>query len=103
MTLYNINSQIDQILSSAEVDETTGEVLFDTTLLESLQIARETKLENIACYVKNLNSDIEALKTEEKNILLLLAVDLVLIIRNLWQIFLICFILEKAKIPAVFF
>lgn len=68
MTLYEINSQIDQILSTAEIDEETGEVLFDTTLLESLQIARETKLENIACYVKNLASDIEAIKAEERNL-----------------------------------
>lgn len=68
MTLYEINAQIDQILSNIEIDEETGEVLFDTTLLESLQIAHDVKIENIACYVKNLNSDIEALKTEEKNL-----------------------------------
>lgn len=68
MTLYEINSQIDQILSNMEIDEETGEVLIDTTLLESLQIAHDVKIENIGCYVKNLNSDIEALKTEEKNL-----------------------------------
>lgn len=68
MTLYEINAQIDQILSNIEIDEETGEVLFDTTLLESLQIAHDVKIENIGCYVKNLNSDIEALKTEEKNL-----------------------------------
>lgn len=68
MTLYEINSQIDQILSTAEIDEETGEVLFDTTLLESLQIARETKLENIACYVKNLVAEVDAIKAEEKNL-----------------------------------
>lgn len=68
MTLYEINSQIDQILSNIEIDEETGEVLFDTTLLESLQIAHDVKIENIGCYVKNLDSDIEALKTEEKNL-----------------------------------
>ena len=37
MTLYEINSQIDQILSNIEIDEETGEVLIDTTLLKSLQ------------------------------------------------------------------
>lgn len=68
MTLYEINSQIDQILSNIEIDEETGEVLFDTTLLESLQIAHDVKIENIACYVKNLASDIEAIKAEEKNL-----------------------------------
>ena len=30
MTLYEINSQIDQILSNIEIDEETGEVLIDT-------------------------------------------------------------------------
>ena len=68
MTLYEINSQIEAILSTAEIDEETGEVLFDTTLLESLQIAHDVKIENIACYVKNLASDIEAIKAEEKNL-----------------------------------
>ena len=37
-------------------------------MIESLQIAHETKLENIACYVKNLVAEVEALKTEEKNL-----------------------------------
>ena len=68
MTLYDINSQIDQILSTAEIDEETGEVLFDTTLLESLQIAHDVKIENIACYVKNLKADAEGIKAEVKNL-----------------------------------
>lgn len=68
MTLYEINSQIDLILSDAEIDEETGEVLFDTTLLESLQIAHDVKIENIACYIKNLTAEVEALKNEEKNL-----------------------------------
>ncbi len=68
MTLYEINSQIDQILSNIEIDEETGEVLIDTTLLESLQIAHDVKIENIACFVKNLNAEVEALKAEEKNL-----------------------------------
>lgn len=68
MTLYEINSQIDQILSNIEIDEETGEVLIDTTLLESLQIAHDVKIENIACFIKNLNAEAEALKAEEKNL-----------------------------------
>ena len=68
MTLYEINSQIDAILSTAEIDEETGEVLFDTTALESLQIAHDVKIENIACYVKNLKTDAEGIKAEVKNL-----------------------------------
>lgn len=68
MTLYEINSQIDQILSNIEIDEETGEVLIDTTLLESLQIAHDVKIENIACFIKNLAAEAEAIKTEEKNL-----------------------------------
>ena len=68
MTLYEINSQIDQILSNIEIDDETGEVLIDTTLLESLQIAHDVKIENIACFIKNLNAEVEALKAEEKNL-----------------------------------
>lgn len=68
MTLYEINTQIENILSNMEIDESTGEVLVDTTLLESLQIAHDVKIENIACYIKNLKSDVEQLKIEEKNL-----------------------------------
>lgn len=68
MTLYEINAQIDQILSTAELDEETGEILFDTTLLESLQIAHDVKIENIGCYVKNLIAEAEAIKAEEANL-----------------------------------
>ena len=34
MTLYEINSQIDQILSNIEIDDETGEVLVDTLCLK---------------------------------------------------------------------
>lgn len=68
MTLYEINEQIDQILSNMEIDEETGEVLIDTTLLESLSLAKETKLENIACFIKNLDANMKALREEEKNL-----------------------------------
>ena len=65
--LFEINSNIMAAWDAA-IDPETGEV--DETalaLFESLQIERDAKIENIACWIKNLKSDAEALKTEAKN------------------------------------
>lgn len=68
MKLYEIeaaiNEAIEELLSS--VDEETGEV--DETkaqALEALKEEKEKKLENIACYIKNLKAEAAALKEEE--------------------------------------
>ena len=69
MKLYEINSQIEDAISNimASVDETTGEVSQEAVdKLTELQIQRDEKLDNIGAYMKNLASDIDALKTEEK-------------------------------------
>jgi outer membrane murein-binding lipoprotein Lpp len=63
MTLYEIDQQI---MALFEVDPDTGEVNFDEAAYNDLQLARETKIENLACYVKNLNAEETALKAEEK-------------------------------------
>lgn len=71
MTLYEINKQIEETIYRmfSEVDEETGEVSQGTVdLLEELNIAKDEKLENIGCLIKNLNAEIEALKAEEKNL-----------------------------------
>ena len=60
MNLYEINSGIMECF-----DSETGEIL-DPERFESLQMAREEKLENIALWIKNLTADIEALKAEKK-------------------------------------
>lgn len=66
MTLFEINDAIREVIERGlSVDEETGEVLFTAEDLETLQIDLQTKVENIACYIKNLQSDIEALKNEE--------------------------------------
>ena len=65
--LFDINREL-QDLWEAALDPETGEV--DETalaLFESLQIERDAKIENIACWIKNLKSDAEALKAEAKN------------------------------------
>ena len=58
MNLY----QIDQAIIDL-VDPETGEIL-DYEALEELQIARNTKIENIACYIKNLEHDAAGYKAQ---------------------------------------
>ena len=59
-TLYQIESAIMDCM-----DMETGEIL-DVEGLEALQMEREQKLENIACFIKNLDSDAAAFAAEEK-------------------------------------
>lgn len=57
-SLYEIDQEI---LNCIDVE--TGEIL-DVEKLTELQMARETKLENVALWIKNLNSDMAAYKAE---------------------------------------
>lgn len=66
MTLYQIDSQIADILDA--VDPETGEFTGDVEALEILQMERETKLENIGLYIKNLRAEESAIKAEENNL-----------------------------------
>lgn len=59
-SLYDIDSRILNL-----TDKETGEIL-DEQAFEALQMERNEKLENIALWVKNLLSEAEALKAEEK-------------------------------------
>lgn len=80
MKLYEINSALESILSNylyfgdTMVDAETGEVLEDEAAalvikeLNDLQLAKSEKLENIACWIKGMDADITAMKTEEKNL-----------------------------------
>jgi hypothetical protein len=49
------------------VDE-NGEVDIDMDILEDLKEQRQTKLENIALYIKNLSSEASAIKEEENSL-----------------------------------
>lgn len=65
MTLYEINAELQELLDNA-VDPDTGEILDDfDAKLDELLMQRDTKVENIALAVKNLNADAEALKAEK--------------------------------------
>lgn len=60
MNLYEIDSAIMSC-----VDMETGEIL-DLEWLNHLQMERTRKIENILCWIKNLESDAELIKAEEK-------------------------------------
>lgn len=60
MNLFQIDEEIMKC-----VDMETGEIV-DSAKLDELQMDRDTKIENIACWIKNLQSDAEALKTQKQ-------------------------------------
>ena len=62
MNLYEIDSAIMNC-----VDMETGEII-DMEALEALQMARDEKIENIGCWIKNLLADAKALKEEKDNL-----------------------------------
>ena len=69
MNIYEINKAIEDILEDGfSVDEETGEILFNESDLNALDAEISEKIENVACYIKNLTADISALKEEEKNL-----------------------------------
>lgn len=60
MNLYEINAQIMNC-----IDMETGEVL-DFERLEALNMAKAEKIDNVACWVKDLEADVAAFEKEEK-------------------------------------
>ena len=66
MTLYEINQELLACLELENgdiINTETGEVL-STDALDALEMARDEKIENIACQVKNLDAEAEAIKAE---------------------------------------
>ena len=60
MKLYDIDKAISDC-----VDAETGEII-DFEKLEALQMEREKKIDNIACWYKSLLSDAEGIKKEKE-------------------------------------
>ena len=60
MTIY----EIDQAIMEC-VDLETGEII-DTEKLDKLQMEKEKKLENVACWIKELKAEAEAIKAEKQ-------------------------------------
>lgn len=63
MTLYEIDKSIEALVNA--VDPDTGEITVDNDALDALLMERDAKIENIACYIKNLAAEAKAIKEEE--------------------------------------
>lgn len=63
MTLYEIDKNIEALVNT--VDPDTGEIIVDNEALDALLMERAAKIENIACYIKNLAAEAKAIKEEE--------------------------------------
>lgn len=62
MTIYEIEQAILET-----VDQETGEII-DIDALNALEMERDTKISNIACWIKDLKAEGEAIKAEEQNL-----------------------------------
>lgn len=62
MNIYQIDQEILNL-----VDPETGEIT-DWEAFDALQMARETKVENVACWYKNLMAEAAAIRQEELNL-----------------------------------
>ena len=69
MTLYDIDAQIAALEDAAEddmlIDEETGELISVAQALDALRMERDEKIENVACWVKNLCAEADAIRDEE--------------------------------------
>lgn len=62
MTIYEIDSAI-----MGCIDSETGEVIDEETLT-TLAMERDKKIENVACWIKNLDAEAQAIKAERDNL-----------------------------------
>ena len=58
--------QIDRAILEC-IDKETGEIV-DCEALEALLMQKDEKIENVACWIKNLLSDADAIKAEKDNL-----------------------------------
>lgn len=65
MNIYEIDRQIAALLEGS-IDEETGEIIFNEQELSDLVMAREEKIENCACAVKNYLAEASAIASEIK-------------------------------------
>ena len=61
--LYELDAMIESLLE--QEDPETGELLSDMEQLEAVLMERDTKIENIALYIKNKTAEAEAIKAEK--------------------------------------
>lgn len=67
MQLYEIDKRYMEVLEQGfSVDEETGEILFDAENMDKLDVEFNEKVDNIACYIKDLNGLSESIASEIK-------------------------------------
>lgn len=66
MTLYEISNDLKAFIDAYEAGEIPEEAYSDT--LNAIELAFEEKAENIAKAIRNIDSDVSALKTEIKRL-----------------------------------
>ena len=67
-SLYEIDWRLwDVIQRGYSLDDETGE-FWDDSAFEALEMDRNAKLEGCALFIKNLDSDVEAIRAEEKRL-----------------------------------
>lgn len=60
MTIYDIEAEIMEC-----IDQETGEVI-DLDRLNALEMERDKKISNVACWIKDLKAEAEAIKAEKQ-------------------------------------
>lgn len=63
MTLFELCDALKNF--NLEIDEETGEIL-NAAELDALELERDTKIENIALWIKNLKAEAEAVKKQKE-------------------------------------
>ena len=66
MKLYEIANEYAALMQAIDNDEIPAEAITDT--LECITAEVEVKADNIACILKNIEADIQAIKAEEKRL-----------------------------------
>ncbi len=71
MNLYDIDARLVTLIE--EGFDTEDGTIFESEeelakAIDDVQLDLDTKIENIGCYIKNLEADVEALKKEEDNL-----------------------------------
>ena len=71
MTLYDVDERLVNLIEN-QFDTEDGTIYESeeelANKIDEVAMELDTKIENIGCYIKNLESDVEALKKEEDNL-----------------------------------
>lgn len=69
MSLYDLDRSIAAVLNDSVVFcAETGEVIFDESMLDELEVGRTEKLEACGLYAKSLDSEARAIRDEERRL-----------------------------------